>query len=306
MARPKKKGVDYFPHDCITGKTIFILEQKFGNDGYAFWFKLLEFLGTKDGHYLDCNDSEDMEYLQAKTRLDGDMICRVLDLLASLNAIDRQLWGKRVVWSQRFVDGISDVYVNRRVEIPEKPSFYIVSTDQNPAQRDYNDESTSKSTQSKVKESKVKESKVNNRDGDFQPENLFVGEAPLPDDSIIGQMWGVWKKTFSAYTADREKDFKALGEIFRFMCRQIGSPGHDPTDNEFQIKLLNTLQIIADEVAKEPFWVNKPLASIANNIQEFYNKIKNPINGKQSKATGQKLDDSKLKEALARKRQEWG
>ncbi len=72
MARPKKKGVDYFPHDCVTGKTIFILEQKYGNDGYAFWFKLLEFLGTKEGHYLDCHNIEDIEFLQAKTHLDDN------------------------------------------------------------------------------------------------------------------------------------------------------------------------------------------------------------------------------------------
>lgn len=157
MARPKKKGVDYFPHDCVTGKTIFTLELKYGNDGYAFWFKLLELLGTKEGHYLDCNDLEEMEFLQAKTHLDEVKMHRILDTLANLNAIDRELWQKKVIWSQRFVDGISDVYVNRRVETPAKPNFYIVSTDHNLGEDEV---STSKSTQSKVKESKVDKSIV--------------------------------------------------------------------------------------------------------------------------------------------------
>lgn len=157
MARPKKKGVDYFPHDCITGKTIFILEQKFGNDGYAFWFKLLEFIGTKEGHYLDCNDPEDMEFLQAKTHLSGVIICSILDLLSNMRAIDRELWEKKIVWSQKFVDNISDVYLNRRIETPRRPSFYIVSTDQNPATLHFSAQPTLKSTQSKVKESKVNE-----------------------------------------------------------------------------------------------------------------------------------------------------
>lgn len=160
MARPKKKGVDYFPHDCVAGKTIFILEQKFGNDGYAFWYKLLELLGTKEGHYLDCNDIPDMEYLQAKTHLDVDNIHDILDLLANLNAIDLELWQKKLVWSQRFVDGISDVYTNRRINIPAKPSYYTVPTVNNPANIDYQPQPTSKSTQSKVKESKVDKSKV--------------------------------------------------------------------------------------------------------------------------------------------------
>ena len=36
MARPKKQTVDYFPHFVKGGRTIFILENKFGNDGYAY------------------------------------------------------------------------------------------------------------------------------------------------------------------------------------------------------------------------------------------------------------------------------
>lgn len=161
MARPKKKGVDYFPHDCVSGKTIFILEQKFGNDGYSFWFKLLEFLGTKEGHFLDCSDAEDMEFLQAKTKLSEEFIFKILDLLSNLKAIDSELWQKRVVWSQRFVDGVSVVYTNRRVETPRRPDFYIVSTGHNQAPLDISEQPTSKSTQSRVEYSIEEKSIIN-------------------------------------------------------------------------------------------------------------------------------------------------
>ena len=154
MARPKKRTVDYFPHQCNHGKTMFILEQKYGNDGYAFWFKLLELLGTTEGHFLHLENSADWEFLQAKTRLYGDKCREILDLLAQLDAIDRELWeSHRVVWSQNFVDGIAPVYRNRGVETPSKPSFYTrkpsdggVSTPENP--------------QSRVEESRVEESRV--------------------------------------------------------------------------------------------------------------------------------------------------
>jgi hypothetical protein len=154
MARPKKRTVDYFPHQCNHGKTMFILEQKYGNDGYAFWFKLLELLGTTEGHFLHLENSADWEFLQAKTRLYGDKCREILDLLARLDAIDRELWeSHRVVWSQNFVDGIAPVYRNRGVETPSKPSFYTrkpsdggVSTPENP--------------QSRVEESRVEESTI--------------------------------------------------------------------------------------------------------------------------------------------------
>ena len=51
--RPKKAIVDYFPHFVSHGKTMFTIEMKYGNDGYAFWFKLLEILGSTENHYID-------------------------------------------------------------------------------------------------------------------------------------------------------------------------------------------------------------------------------------------------------------
>ena len=154
MARPKKRTVDYFPHQCKHGKTMFILEQKYGNDGYAFWFKLLELLGSTEGHYLQLENPADWEFLQAKTRLDDGFCREILDLLARLEAIDRELWeSHRVVWSQNFVDGVTEVYRNRKVETPSRPSFYT----QKPCS---NDVSTPENPQSKVEESRVKDSTI--------------------------------------------------------------------------------------------------------------------------------------------------
>lgn len=149
MARPKKQTVDYFPHYCHHKKTMFILEQRYGNDGYAFWFKLLELLGDTEGHYLDLNDATAWEFLQAKTRLDDSFCSEILSLLAKLRAIDAELWEQKVVWCQNFVDGLEPVYKNRRVETPARPSFY---TEKPQGVR----VSTKKTQQSRVEESKVK------------------------------------------------------------------------------------------------------------------------------------------------------
>lgn len=124
MARPKKQTVDYFPHMCIHKKTLYIIEQKYGNDGYAFWFKLLETLGVTEGHVLDLNDETAWEFLQAKTLISEDLCAELMDLLARLGAIDKDLWKEKIVWSQNFVDNVSDAYKNRKSEIPVKPSFY--------------------------------------------------------------------------------------------------------------------------------------------------------------------------------------
>lgn len=123
MARPEKKTVDYFSHDCIPKKTLFIIEQKYKNDGYAFWYKLLELLGASSGHYFDLNDKGNMEFLVAKTHLKSETCMEILDLLTDLEAIDNELWKNRVVWCQNFVDRLDPVYGKRGGGVPVKPTF---------------------------------------------------------------------------------------------------------------------------------------------------------------------------------------
>jgi uncharacterized protein YdaU (DUF1376 family) len=130
-----------------------------------------------------------------------------------------------------------------------------------------------------------------NRDGDDylgKSENPFNGAGLL-----IGQMHEVWKKSFPSYTDDIQHDYPACKSIADFIFKNANIINGYGNNNE-EIKVLNTLQLIADQVNREPFWTNKPLKSIASNIQEFYNKIKNP-NG-----TGRKsIDDDKLRQKLA-------
>lgn len=123
MTRPNKQTVDYFPHNCNHGRTMFILEQKYGNDGYAFWFKLLELLGSTDGHFLDLNDGVTKEFLVAKTKINAVLCDEILSLLASIDAIDKELWENSIIWSQNLVNNISSVYKKRQAGTPTKPSF---------------------------------------------------------------------------------------------------------------------------------------------------------------------------------------
>lgn len=172
MARPTKQTVPYFPHTVDHGKTLFILEQRFGNDGYAFWFKLLEILGKTDGHYLNLNDDTQWEFLVAKTRLCDSSCTEILDLLSKLGAINTELWEKRFVWCQKFVDNISDVYKKRKRELPEKPiidtgnhTSAVVSAPETPQNSSFCTQPVTETPQSKVKYSKVNKSKVKKEEG---------------------------------------------------------------------------------------------------------------------------------------------
>lgn len=92
------------------------------NLDYAFWFKMLELLGSSAGLRYDCNQPADWEYLLAKTWMTEAAAAAILDKLAELDAIDAELWEK-IIWNNHFVDNLAPVFVRRNSSLPRKPEF---------------------------------------------------------------------------------------------------------------------------------------------------------------------------------------
>lgn len=117
----RKKTVDYFPHWTRIGVTRRVLEDRYGNNGYAFWFKLLETLCTNPNQVFDfSNDINRMDFLTFVHMEEGKAL-EILNLLAELKCIDKTLWEtKRFVWSQNLVDYLSPLYKKRTIS--EKPA----------------------------------------------------------------------------------------------------------------------------------------------------------------------------------------
>jgi len=185
MGRNQKAIVDYFPHDVSAseGRTLTIMQSKFGNDGYACFFKLLELLGRTDGHAFDFSNYHDWLFLLTKMGLtDAEEANNILLELAKLGAIDEDLYvNEKIIWCQKFVDNLSTVYKRRNGPPPKKPSKIIVNRnsenvdskifnddrntinvdskifndDRNTINVDRNTINVDRNTQSKVKEKKV-------------------------------------------------------------------------------------------------------------------------------------------------------
>ncbi len=179
MARPTKQTVDYFPHDAnaSSGDTLTILQRRWGNDGYAFWFKLLERLCSTDGHFIDCRNPVKWELLLAITGFPPVDSEELMSLLADIEAIDKELWvNSRIIWCQKLIDNLAGVYTNRRCEVPQKPvstDNNLVSTPNNPAKGELSALTTAHNRQSKVNKSKVNNSKLNNTP--LPPKELATG-----------------------------------------------------------------------------------------------------------------------------------
>jgi hypothetical protein len=124
MARPiMKQVVDYFPHMVNHGKTILILRNEYGNDGYAFWFSLLELLCKTNGQFYDYNNPASWRLLLAETHVKEDTTKAILSTLAEVEAVDRELYENGVIWVQNLVDNLDQVYDRRTTGKPTKPSY---------------------------------------------------------------------------------------------------------------------------------------------------------------------------------------
>ena len=68
MPRPRKEGMDYFPHDtdAASDEKVEALRLLFGNDGYAFYFILLERIYRTSGAELDISAPETRQILARK------------------------------------------------------------------------------------------------------------------------------------------------------------------------------------------------------------------------------------------------
>ncbi len=129
MGRPIKKGVDAFPHFPDDGSDgLYLLETKYGNDGYAFWYKMREKITKTQGHILYMSD---VLVLAAKAHMDDKTAMEMLNMCAEAGDIDKILWkNEKVIWSQSVVDSLKDVYKKRGALPPSKPSSIQLSDKQ--------------------------------------------------------------------------------------------------------------------------------------------------------------------------------
>lgn len=115
MAREQRKDVDYFPHECTHGRKMHIIEARYGNNGYAAWFKLLEELGKANNHFIDISEEMTLMFLTSVFKLDEELTLKILSDLSKLDAIDSYLFDNfKVIYSHKFCESVKDAYRNRK------------------------------------------------------------------------------------------------------------------------------------------------------------------------------------------------
>lgn len=113
MARPERNTVDYFPHLLGEGKKMYFIENKYGNNGYATWYKILEKLGSTEYHYLNLNREDEVMFLAAKCKVSEELLISIINDLSKMDVFHKELWSQKIVWCPQFIESIDDAYKKR-------------------------------------------------------------------------------------------------------------------------------------------------------------------------------------------------
>ena len=113
MARSEKTTVDYYPFLCKEGETMFVIDRKYGNDGYATWFKILRQLAVTSNHFIDLSKGNTLLFLASKCNISGEKLEEIITDLCALGEFDEELWSDKIVWSDKFIENIQDAYKKR-------------------------------------------------------------------------------------------------------------------------------------------------------------------------------------------------
>lgn len=134
----------------------------------------------------------------------------------------------------------------------------------------------------------------------FEEEKEYEEEQENGNEKLlVPRMSMIFKTAIPTYPDDRERDSKALLSIATFLCKRgnlRGAPEHNTEP------ILEAWEQIAANISEDRFYCQKSLYTISNHIQEIVQKA---LHGDKSKplspVPGGKLDDDKLKAAIAKR-----
>lgn len=162
MARPQKEGLDYFPHDvdAVNDEKIEALRMLYGNDGYAFYFILLERIYRNKEFELDISDAETIQILSKKIGINEETFNQILSTAIKRECFDMEAYEKRGVLTSNGIKKRAGVVVEKR----EKMRARYEEKKKEVSDAETTEETESETPQSKVKKSKEKKSNIYNTD----------------------------------------------------------------------------------------------------------------------------------------------
>lgn len=120
MARKEKLTLDYYPHYAVQGDISKIIQEQYGNDGYAVLYKNFEQFCLRDRQYIDLKEYVTLASISAYCKMSEEKYLEIVNTLVKLGAYDKDLWSeKKMLVSESFLENTKDAYKKRTTKMPE-------------------------------------------------------------------------------------------------------------------------------------------------------------------------------------------
>ena len=155
MARPIKQGMEYFPHDvdAMSDDKIEVLRALHGNDGYVFYFGLLERIYRQTDFEYDISDEETIQILCKKFLISKESFEKILHTALKYACFDTEIYKNTGCLTSNGIKKRAEAVIKKRESMRNKRSWRV-------SDAETLEETVPQKPQSKVKDSKVKDSKV--------------------------------------------------------------------------------------------------------------------------------------------------
>ncbi len=209
MARKEKLTLDYYPHYAVQGDITAVIQELYGNDGYAVLHKIYEQFCLRDRQYINLSEYSTLATIAAYCKVNQDRFFEIVNELVKLGAFDKDLWlEKRILISSKFIENTKDAYKKRATDIvdfEELKNNFLHKTTSKGISSAGNSENYEKTVQSgdinqqiKLKEIKGNETKPNQtkNDGGAGEDFSFPSKPIHPDlmfDSNIQKVFDIYK-----------------------------------------------------------------------------------------------------------------
>jgi len=121
MANKIKETVEFFPFFVKNGRTLYVLQNKYGLAGIGFFTQMLRWLAQSPGHFYAYVDDFDKDRFNQYCGLNETDIRVMIGDMVRTGKVDRELWEDRgVIYSADFVEELSELYRKRKTELPTK------------------------------------------------------------------------------------------------------------------------------------------------------------------------------------------
>jgi DnaD/phage-associated family protein len=184
MARPRKEGLDYFPHDTDASgdEKIEAMRALFGNDGYAFYMILCERIYRTSNAELDISKHVLIAPIIKKLLVDQERFNEMLDAAFELNLFSRADYELRGVLTSsgikkrfREVSQMRERWRKQKQNPAQTEEFHVENGTENCM------ENAEETRESKAKQSKVNEIEINktssSRNSGENPFTIFTNHS---------------------------------------------------------------------------------------------------------------------------------